>query len=132
MIHVRELVAGNQVRVALKAGHQLVPDPFGKAAPPRRARRARGYEVTVFYGFVMGNDPAAGSMTLELQRGPNAEHVTATVPYAGIKALQIVVSRGRPVVETAPKSHPGAKALGTRMAQLFQQPYLLPVSFCGR
>lgn len=131
MIHVRELTAGNQVRVVLKAGHQLEPDPFGAAAPPLKPRHTRGYSVTTFYGFVLSNDPLNGTMTLDLQRGPNAQHVTGTVPYKGIKVLQLVVSKGRPVVETAPKIHPGAKALGTRMAQLFQQPYLIPVSFCG-
>lgn len=131
MINVRDLKPGNQVRVVIKAGHQLEPDHHGGAAPAPRPRIARGYSITTFYGFVLANDPLNGTMTLDLQRGPNDQHVVGVVPYKVIQVLQYVVPKGRPVVETAPKIHPGAKALGTRMAQLFQQPYLLPVSFCG-
>jgi hypothetical protein len=131
-VHVRELKGGDQLRIAMKAGMQMEPNFDKTAQSPAKSRRARGYSRTTFYAYLISNDPINGKMVVNYQDfivGGN--YFTATVEYKSILYLQRVVSRGRPVVETAPKKHPGAKALGTRMAQLFQQPYLVPVLFVG-
>lgn len=130
-MHIREIKAGDSLRVALKAGHQFDPLPDGTAQHPAKPRRAFGYSTTTLYAYVISNDPAGGSMVINFQYGPNRQYASARLSYAAIRTMQFVISKGRPVVETAPKSHPGAQALGTKMAQLFQQPYLVPVTFFG-
>jgi len=57
---------------------------------------------------------------------------SSKIEYGKILSIQKVIPYGRPVVETAPKSHPGTAALGTKLAQLLQQPYLVPVRFVGK
>ncbi len=126
---IGEIRRGDTVRVALRAGHQLEPDPFGHMAPPAKPRRARGYSTTALYGFVLANDPQAGTITVNLQRAADKIYAVATIPYAGILVLQYVIPQGRPYRETAPAQHPGGQALGTRMPQLFPQPNLIRVRF---
>lgn len=132
-IHVSKLKAGDQVKISLKAGYGVEADSAtGLMSSPKKGRRALGYTRTTFYGWLMSNDPSHGTMTVSLQDMvfPHT-NIVATVLYKNILHLQQVVPQGRPVVETATKIHPGSQALGTKMSQLFPQPYLIPVTFVG-
>jgi hypothetical protein len=133
-MHVSQLQNGAQLRIALKAGHAVEPDPTGLYQAPSKPRRARGFSRTTFYAYLQTNDPTNGNMTVSMQDMITAlgRSYTVIVKYTDILVLQQVVPYGRPVVETAPKTHPGAQALGTKMSQLFPQPYLIPVTFVGR
>jgi hypothetical protein len=132
-VHISKLRNGDQLRIALKAGHGINPDHQGIFQPPNKQRSARGYTRTTFYAYLQSNDPVAGKMVVTIQDMVTAlgRSYTANIEYSSILILQQVVPYGRPVVETAPVSHPGAKALGTKMSQLFPQPYLIPVLFVG-
>lgn len=132
-VHISKLRSGDQLRIALKAGHGIEPNHRGHYRAPAKARRALGYTRTTFYAYLESNDPVNGSMQVTLQDlvVATGKSYSATVSYNDILVLQQVVPYGRPVVETAPKTHPGAQALGTKMSQLFPQPYLIPVSFVG-
>lgn len=132
-VHVSKLRSGDQLRIALKAGHGIEPSHRGHYQSPAKARRALGYTRTTFYAYMQSNNPTDGTMEVTIQDMVVAtgQSYSATVKYSDILVLQQVVPYGRPVVETAPKTHPGAQALGTKMAQLFPQPYLIPVTFVG-
>jgi len=129
-IHIRTLKAGDQLRIAMKAGAQLEPAFDKTAQSPNKWRRARGYSRAVCDAFVISNDPENGKMVVNYQDfivGGN--YFVATVEYKNIANIRKVIPEGRPVVETAPVKFPGYKALGTRMSQLFPQPYLVTVIF---
>lgn len=132
-LHVSKLRNGDQLRIALKAGCGIEPDHKGLFQTPTKHRAARGYTRHTFYAYLQSNDPQSGTMTVTIQDMVTAlnRSYTAVIQYTDILVLQQVVPYGRAVVETAPASHPGAQALGTRMSQLFPQPYLIPVQFVG-
>lgn len=132
-VHVSKLQAGAQLRIALKAGLGIEPDHTGTYQRQGKPRRARGYTRTTFYAYLQSNDPVSGTLTVTIQDLVTAtgKQYTARFKYSDVLIMQQVVPQGRPVVETAPKSHPGAAALGTKMAQLYTQPYLIPVLFVG-
>ena len=134
-MHISQLKQGDQLRIALKAGHGVEPGHNGVYQTPPKRRSARGFTRMTFYAFMQANDPVNGQMTVSLQETNPAiqpSSYTAVINYSDILVLQQIVPQGRPVVETAPKTHPGAQALGTKMSQLFPQPYLIPVTFVGR
>lgn len=132
-INIKDLASGAQLRISMKAGMQLEPMFDKTMHTPNKHRMARSYSRTTFFAYLMSNDPQNGRMIVNIQEINTSlpNYYVATVEYKNILRIQRVVSRGRPVVETAPKNHPGAQALGTKMAQLYQQPYLVPVLFCG-
>jgi hypothetical protein len=134
VLHVRDLQPGAQLKISMKAGAAIEQDHSRFATSPRKGRRALGWSRCSFYAFLISNDPLNGKMIVSIDGMILAmqESFNGEIEYGKILYLQQVVPAGRPVVETAPVTHPGAKALGTRMAQLYQQPYLIPVTFVGR
>lgn len=130
-LHIRDLVPGAQLKISMKAGMQVEQDFTGHAQSPRKPRRALGFSRTTFYAFLLSNDPSTGKMTINIESVITSarEVFTVTVEYKSILHLQQIIPYGRPVLETAPKNHPGTPGLGTKMAQLFPQPYLIPVRF---
>lgn len=132
-VHVTELRPGDQLRVAMKAGYHIEQDHTGYATSPRKGTKASGFARTVFFAFVVANDPQAGQMVVNVQETQaHRPPYSATLLYKNIRFLEYVVQPGWPLVETAPAQHPGAKALGTKMTQLFPQPRLVAVSFVGK
>lgn len=129
---IGDLGPGTQLRIALKAGHQVDSNPYGKMFTPKKPRRAFGFSRTAFYAFLISNNSDTGTLCVDIQDLVNTEKIlNATFNYGDILSIQQVIPQGRPVVETAPKGHPGGAALGTKMAQLFPQPFLIPVLFAG-
>jgi len=129
-INIRNLPVGAQLRVAMRAGRQIDQDHTGFAQSVGKPRMSRSYSRHTFYAFLLQNDPANGTLTMSIQGYPSQNMTfSAKIKYGDISILQRVVPSGRPVVENTPKSHPGSAGLGTRYAQLFQQPYLVRVLF---
>ena len=119
VIHITELTPKDFVRIAMKPGRHLIPKrlPNGTNTliADTRNRAARGSHRTTIIGRVNQNLPTQGYMTVQTSKARTKEHFLATVQYADIQSIQRYISARSPAlgVETAPKSLPGVKALGT-------------------
>ena len=91
--HIRDLIPGDQVRVALRAGRHLRLTPLRgerRLEPVSRPSRARGTDRTVVMGSILENDLTQGVMRLCVwdDRSPNHRTIEARVPYISILVIQ--------------------------------------------
>jgi hypothetical protein len=106
--------------MVMKGGQHLVPLPMNR--PPYRAQVAprarvrRGMGMTAFYGHIVSNSPQQGTMTVQLQdTRVRGRSFLADIPYVSIGHIQRILVDVEGRVETAPASHPGAAAFGTKV-----------------
>jgi hypothetical protein len=128
--HISTLTAGMQLKVMMKRGFAVEKQADGTGAVAQTGRRASAFSRTTFYAFVLSNNPVDGILTVNIDTGKYSEPTyVAVIPYVRINMLFRIIPSGRPVVETAPVSHPGAQALGTKMSALYPQFFLIRVKF---
>lgn len=80
-----------------------------------------GFSRTVFFAFVVTNDPTVGELRVVVQQRPDSsrEQMEGLIHYKNILYIHLYVTDELSMVETAPATHPGARAFGTfRRAQL--------------
>jgi hypothetical protein len=110
LLHISQIEPGQQVYVAISPLWRVTPQIVrGKVIQVvSKGRRLRGYERTVFVGRIDNNNPASGSLELSTEQG------VLSLPYVALDLLQLIIPITT-LVETAPVSHPGAQALGTKL-----------------
>lgn len=139
-VHIAQLREGDVLRIAMRAGRHLEPVVSPRGRQPRliareRSRAARNSSRTVFMGFVTGNAPTTGTLSLQVPHRANAsrEHYAATVNYVDILTVQKFITptrEPRPVpVGGGPRAvrHPGVIAKGVLDSPGF--PRLIQVRF---
>jgi len=119
VVHITDLKPGDVVRIAMKPGWHLLPKILPNKQkvlePNDRSRSARkGGHRTVIVGRVVQNLPQQGYLLVDDNRGQASDVYRATVIYDHILIIQRYIPDLRPEHETAPKSHPGTVALGTK------------------
>jgi hypothetical protein len=106
-IHITELVQGDIVRIAMKAGRHLVPKFTARTrqvqlVPVAKKQRARNFARTEFYCHIMQNDRFTGTLYGQVERrGPPRHHAAATVPYKDIRVIERFITPGRPKIDPA-------------------------------
>ena len=114
-IHITQIAAGMQIRIALKGGHQMVPKETKNGyvlVPNDKRRTRRGYEKGVLIGSVITNDPENGKLSMHVSDEVSKRVYRADVQYTSMGVAQRVVAITE-LVETA--TTPGSVAFGTKL-----------------
>jgi hypothetical protein len=118
-IHITQLQRGDVVRIATKPGYHinLNPNPRAKIrwTSPSKGQNVEGHSRTVFFAYINTNDPINGQMIVTVQKRTSSKtpNLEGLILYKNIQHIQRYVTDVDGVVETAPATHPGAKAFGT-------------------
>ena len=108
-IHIKDIVPGNVLRVALRAGKHLNPTHDRRLVVGRK-RAAKNTSRTVMLAYVITNDSAAGLLTASVQGRKKTNYFTATIPYNAILYAQRQITP-RDVPELR-EGNPGVVAFG--------------------
>ena len=109
-IHITQLVPGDAVRIALKAGRHLEPVLRGKQQTVymtgrngKKSLRAKPFSRTVALGFITENNSEAGVMTLQVEdRGKPRRHFQAIIPYKDMLVIRKYVTPSERDVKDVP------------------------------
>jgi len=124
-VHISQVREGDVLRISMRAGRHLEPvvQPRGKQAllvARGKSRVAKNFSRTVFFGFVTGNAPQVGRLSLQVPHRSqwSRDNYAATVYYADILHVQKFITptrEPRPVpIGGGPRAvrHPGVIAKG--------------------
>jgi len=131
--HITDIVSGDVLRVAMKAGRHLEPRLRGRnqtallpgRAPHGKSLRAKSFSRTTFLAYVTVNDSVNGKIYAQVEDRGRKAHLAAEIPYKDILVVQKYITPSKAPYSDETRAQ--SSALGVKDHKGFMN--LIPVRF---